>query len=1500
MAGIIANVDGDIQKLRSLKNEIEDVKKSLNGINVKVDIDIKEQAEQRLQELTKEYDELGRKVSETTAKIDRSAQNIVDATNKITQAQEKLSKAAMGTSSGKANADISGTKEQTESVKAQAKAYLDLKDDIDAVLGTREDNIHRMVEEQNAIRLINSEMSRINKSAQWSGDLSSAQKARLDELNDSLLQHKTALSEVRQSLANNAKMDISAATSMNEMSQSLSRMRIAYRSLSEEERNSPFGKELLASIQQADKKIKELDSSIGNNQRNVGNYKMAWNGLDMSVQQIVRELPSLKMGINMFFLAISNNLPILTDEIKRTRAMNAAMKAAGKEPVPVWKQLIKSLVSWQTVMMVGITLLSAYGKDIINWAKDLFTGNQALEEVTAAAKAHAAAVKKMHQEWTDSVADSASKQISEYRKLQDEWNKLGNNMKAKKFFIRANQSAFNDLGYSVNNVTQAENVLVRNTSSVVQAIMARAEAAAYQDEITNIYKKRLKQMLTNRTTVKGGGYRQNFSATGGQREYWVDSGLLDKVRPDKSGRSPETDWSIIGNSPFGHKGQTLIRVKTNRGAKLLNEAATKYAKERFRVNENRSKLYTNRDLGIVKSQLAIVGKKVKKADKSVGVPTYNKNDYQQEQKDKKIEAANERKQKAADRRAETARKHEAAEAQKEAEAQEKVAEIKTKAQLDSERKNRDLSYDTTQAEISAMRDGSEKKLRQLDLDKTKELDKVNRDYEDLKQARIDNAKRLWNASKKKGNFYKSSQYQYAASDDRYTDAQKENRSAHISAVYATYNKGVQDETTDMQKSMNDYLKAFGSIQQQRAAIAAEYDQKIAVTSDVWAKRTLEQQKETAVSMFNFNQFKKSINWEEVFGNLSDLSLKTLRDLKAKMQKELSQDMNPTDYKAIVDSISNIDNQISTKGHEIASAFGLAVPELDRIKRAQEDVITYQKQLNDLITEQKNIETGIALDQQNASNVLAGANVNVSPSEITGQNMDKIISSVSSPEIKALLEKLFDDIFRHEKELTDNKQKQQDTQGKKKGAEDRSNPSWVDKTMARLTGVSKTVDFVNGNIQSMPMAMKNLGVKTDSGLYKGMEQFAQSSQDVTNAFKSLISGDFIGAIGNVAGAFKSLGNSVITWFGLDGNNAKRIKRWQNTVEKYQQLDKVWDSLIQKKKEYLNMSWGGEAANTEKEIQTLMKSENEGTKAEAESWLNTKAKHHAASHTQWTWMSKHWGGQQGFDNIVSDLNAKGFTKDANGDNISISSVMDFFKLTEDELYQVKKDFSDTWATQDTTFGGYLENYIKGLSDMTDASQDAVDKVIGSVSDLSSSMENLAKSSKTTVADVSNSFDDLYNNEVWQMLTAKGTDYYTKMEQFQKDFKKSEDNGTLVEDAAKLSHEYLDIYNQTKEKYDSITSAAGTDTSEQSATANGISSISYEQASNIEGITTAINVEVSQSKDEIIKIGSIADETRTLIAEGHTELIGIHSDTSSIDKRIKDLASDVSDIKKNVKNM
>ena len=431
MAGIITNVGDDIRSLQQLRQEIENVKKALGSIDINVKIDIRKDLEQKLQALTRQYDTLVSKAAEADAKLLESAKRIDKAVDYITAAQEKAAKPT----------DTTISKEQTTAVEGQAKAYLDLKDEIDSILGTREQNIRQLLNEQNAIRIINAEIAQINKSRQYGKGLTSAQVQRLRQLNDSLLTHKQAIAEVRQELNNNAKMGIAAVGSMNELSQSLSRMRAAHRALNEEERNSPFGQNLLKSIKDADTRIKELDAAIGNHQRNVGNYQGRFNGLNMSVQQIVRELPSATMGINMFFMAISNNVPIMADQIKYAKELNKEMKAAGNEPVPVWKQLVSSMFSWQTAMMVGISLLTVYGKDIANWVKSLFSANDAQEQAKKEAIEFSKIIKKSHDEWRNSVAQTASQQITSYRKMQREWESLGNNLDKKRKFVDSNKTA---------------------------------------------------------------------------------------------------------------------------------------------------------------------------------------------------------------------------------------------------------------------------------------------------------------------------------------------------------------------------------------------------------------------------------------------------------------------------------------------------------------------------------------------------------------------------------------------------------------------------------------------------------------------------------------------------------------------------------------------------------------------------------------------------------------------------------------------------------------------------------------------------------------------------------------------------------------------------------------------------------------------------------------------------------------------------------------------------
>ena len=413
----------------------------------------------------------------------------------IIQAQDKVSKAvSIPVQTGNTNAQTNTT--ETASIQAQAKAYDDLRTEINDILGTRDANIKRMVEEMNAIRLINAEIKKINKSQGESSSLSSAQQKRLEQLNNSLLTHKTALSEVRQALNNNAKLDNVAATSMNGLSQSLSRMRIAYRELTEEERNSPFGKELLASIQQADTKIKELDATIGNHQRNVGDYVKQWNGLQYQMQMVARELPNFAINPQIGIMSLTNNIPYLVDELNKAKKAYKEYVAAVKvgqtdlKVVPsVGKQIVSSLLNWQTAIVMGITLITAYRKEISDWIVGLFKAKdvmkpfvdiqQQLNEVQLKGAQNAQSeITKL--ELLYKATQNVSKPISERKKAIDELQK-------------SYPDFFKNLSDEEILTGKAADAYTRLTSSII----ASARARAAQDKM----KENAKKILENEDKI---------------------------------------------------------------------------------------------------------------------------------------------------------------------------------------------------------------------------------------------------------------------------------------------------------------------------------------------------------------------------------------------------------------------------------------------------------------------------------------------------------------------------------------------------------------------------------------------------------------------------------------------------------------------------------------------------------------------------------------------------------------------------------------------------------------------------------------------------------------------------------------------------------------------------------------------------------------------------------------------------------------------------------------
>lgn len=256
--------------------------------------------------------------------------------------------------------------------------------------------------------------------------------------------------------------------------------RIAYNRMSMEERNSAAGQEVLNDAKQKMAAMKHIQESMGNFHLSVGDYKQTWNGLGMAMNQVIRELPAATVSLNTFFLAISNNMPILADEIQKAVEKNELLKAEGKDTVPVFKQLLQSVFSWQTLLVLGLTVLSAYGKELLEMAQNAIVGAKNLISLGEAAKNIAEHMEKSGTAYGDNVV--------KLKQLQSQWKDLTSNKERIKW-IKANDDAFRQLDISIRNVSDAENIFVNNTEKVLEAMKYRAMATASAELAAEEYKK---------------------------------------------------------------------------------------------------------------------------------------------------------------------------------------------------------------------------------------------------------------------------------------------------------------------------------------------------------------------------------------------------------------------------------------------------------------------------------------------------------------------------------------------------------------------------------------------------------------------------------------------------------------------------------------------------------------------------------------------------------------------------------------------------------------------------------------------------------------------------------------------------------------------------------------------------------------------------------------------------------------------------------------------------
>lgn len=290
-----------------------------------------------------------------------------------------------------------------------------------------------------------------------------------------------------------AQINNSAEGSYDRLAAQYELNKIKLNAMSKEERQATqIGKALELETKAIYDEMTRLQEATGNHKLSVGNYAKAWSGLEMATAQVVRELPAVTMGFNTFMLAISNNIPILIDEINRVTEANKRAKVMGKSTVPVMKQIIGTIFSWQTALIILITYLSMHGKEVLAWAEKLIKGADATMTLTEQLGAL--------QEEIKTTNASFGTHVTKVRELQRAWNDLTSD-KAKLQFIKDMKTEFDQLGVSIRNISEAENLLIDNTDLFLISLKYRAKAAAAM----NLASKKYEEALTKQQEASSMG-----------------------------------------------------------------------------------------------------------------------------------------------------------------------------------------------------------------------------------------------------------------------------------------------------------------------------------------------------------------------------------------------------------------------------------------------------------------------------------------------------------------------------------------------------------------------------------------------------------------------------------------------------------------------------------------------------------------------------------------------------------------------------------------------------------------------------------------------------------------------------------------------------------------------------------------------------------------------------------------------------------------------------------
>lgn len=821
MAKLSFDVSAKWQEVQKLREEVEALKTALKDFNVAGDM-------KGFEELNKKYQESTQKLKEYEQQV-QNYQRIIDQLNV-------------------SNGVMEGARQMASELNNATDVF---------------------VEQQLKVKALNEDVKKLNKSYLALSDIDKrGQKGsniltELKEITHQYTIENEALKKLRKEYSDNIKIEGVAADSLVSLRKQLSLLNAEYDRLSASDRKAAIGTDLQKQIQSLNTEISAAEQATGRYQRNVGNYASAWNGLGMSVQQVARELPSLAIGWNTFFLAISNNLPMLADELKKASAEYKAFKAAvaaGNNDVakvaPVWKQLISSIFSWQTALVVAITMLSVYGKDIIEWTKNLFGAdtaqkrlneslkefNNLVEKGQANAKLLFDAVKR-----TEEGTQGRANAIREINKAYGEYLP----------YLLSEKSSLDELNNAYKVVTK----------SIQEATAAKVQQKAI-DEATE-------DSIKNQVSIMD-DLEKSVSKTYGIANQQLSSEIVKGFRDSIEESYNQGENSIKAASKAIAKIRDKYQIKDPLALANLGNELKKFSLEVYKYNNDvrrireqynpffdkeqadQAIIENKKHYETMKSQaesylnsIAADQKKLLDAGKFEGIDEETVRRYkearaniQEATKQLHVYDSYDKQNKAAEK-----------EAEKQAKEQKKIQKRINNELLELQRRNE-------QSRIDLMEEGSDKRIAQIEYDYDREIEAIRKKEKEWREAQ----------------------------GGKLTQEQTVEIKTAVTQAKTTRMRSTQEveyeQVEAQRKAMNDYLKEYGSYQEKKMALAVEYGQKIADAETEGEKLMLGKQWDKELLDLEIKTKNSSNAIIALFGDMRDKSLKELQELASKGQEAL--------------------------------------------------------------------------------------------------------------------------------------------------------------------------------------------------------------------------------------------------------------------------------------------------------------------------------------------------------------------------------------------------------------------------------------------------------------------------------------------------------------------------------------------------------------------------------------------------------------------------------------